>query len=198
MEGPLNRPHDRRGDYQFNMPGQFLYYLNMNTISNGSDGIAQIRERTPRLSELRQRLLELSGREVLFFGPEPDLDNLLARGRSFPTRRLRRRFIEDHRCHQSTALLWFESEGRIGIVTGYALAGDDIWAPHSWGVEDGTVVETTRVRRQCYFGVALTDSEALRFAVSNLPPEIVARIESDATEGRWPLPIIREFLAGTA
>jgi hypothetical protein len=120
----------------------------------------------PGLLVLRDRLLDLGGKEVVFFCPESDLSALLARGRSFPAARSRRRRMERSHCHGNVARLYFESRGRIRIATGYALSEDRLWRQHSWGVEGETVIETTEPR-VAYFGIELTVVKAALFALSN-------------------------------
>src|SRR4051812_39440274 len=83
----------------------------------------------PKLIELKKRLLALGGDRVVWVGPEPSLDELLASGRLFCTEGLSLRFIEDHRCHGNVATLWYESNGDIGIATGYSLS-EGMWVPH--------------------------------------------------------------------
>jgi hypothetical protein len=78
------------------------------------------------------------------------------------------------------ATLWLESRGRIAIVTGYALSGG-LWRQHSWGLEGGTVIETT-VRRTSYYGLELGLPDALRFACGN-PPHDLEEVHRTGEEG---------------
>ena len=148
--------------------------------------------RTPRLSILRERLLDLGGLEVVFHGPEPHLEALLDGGRLFPRAGRRRRLLGDSECHVNSATLWYESRGGVSIATGYGQQGDGLWLPHSWGVERGRILETTSGSWRSYFGVLLDEREALSFAFSELPSRLVERMKADAIAGSWPLSIIRE------
>jgi hypothetical protein len=136
-----------------------------------------------RLVELRSHLLDLGGLEVLWLHHEPHLDQLIETGRVFPRSRLRRRFIADSECHGNTAQLWYSSKGRIRIATGYALCDSGLWMPHSWGVEDGRIVETTSSRWAIYFGVELTGEEALKFVFANTSSNLRKRFERDLVAG---------------
>lgn len=148
--------------------------------------------RTPRLSLLRERLLELGGHEVVFHGPEPHLEALLDGGRLFPVAGRRRRFLADSECHVNSAKLWCESQGGVGIATGYGQLASGLWLPHSWGVERGRIVETTSGPWRRYFGVLLDDREALRFTISQFPTQLREQLAADAMAGLWPLSIVRE------
>jgi hypothetical protein len=149
----------------------------------------------PRLAELRQRLLGRDGIEVHIDGPEDELEELLARGRFYSKRRLTVQLLEESECHSNAACLWFESQGTIRIVTGYALCWDGIWVSHSWGVEGGRIIETNPGPYERYFGLELTARQALRFALSNLPPDLLDQLEADLTEGEWPRSIMDDIVA---
>jgi hypothetical protein len=132
-----------------------------------------ILDQKPEFAQLRSRLLELGGNEVIFRGSEFDINDVFERGRTFPTAGLRRRFIDDWECHSNAGLIWLESEGRTGIATGYAIEEDGLWIPHSWGFEDGLVIETTSTRWFGYFGYELGRSEAWKFTLAQLTKEQV-------------------------
>jgi hypothetical protein len=145
----------------------------------------------PGLDQLRQELLSHGGLDVVWVSPEPHLEPLLERGRLHPKRCLRRRFIADSQCHANASSLWYESEGRIRVGRGYAISERGLWFQHSWGVEDGRIIETTSTRWVRYFGFGLTDSEAWKFALGNSPIGFKERVEDDAHAGRWVWEIIR-------
>jgi hypothetical protein len=132
---------------------------------------------------LENLLLKIGGNRVLSQGPDPQLAELLKRGRSFPLEGLRRQVEEEHRCHSNTSRLWYESHGGIKIATGYALAEEGFWHQHTWGLDDGRVVETTSPRRERYFGVELTLAESVRFAMSNRGPDFQDQLRRDMATG---------------
>jgi hypothetical protein len=131
---------------------------------------------TPGLGELRGRLLERDGREVVLVWHEPHVGQLLSRGRDFNAADPDTCILGESMCHSNAALLWRLSLGEVGIVTGYALSGDGLWRQHSWGLRGERVVETTRPRVR-YFGFKLTGEEAEKFASENLPPELSHEID---------------------
>lgn len=155
-----------------------------------SDHAAFLRERAkpiltrqPRLAELRRRLLDLGGLEVVWQQTEIHLDDLIERGRTYTRSRMRRRFIADSECHPNAASLWYESRGATKIATGYALGDSGLWFSHSWGVEDGRIIETTSSRGLGYFGVELSGEIALRFMLGNASRELMKRFKADVRSG---------------
>ena len=87
---------------------------------------------------------------------------------------------ETHLCHANSASLWYESRGRIRVATGYCRSGD-VWLTHSWGMENGRIVETTCFS-ELYFGIILDELETLRCAFGELPG-LVERIKQDMNQG---------------
>jgi hypothetical protein len=67
-------------------------------------------------------------------------------------------------CHRNVAVLW-KSNPDMVIYSGYALSDDGVWRQHSWGFDDGTVIETC-VKRKKYFGYPLNKSESKEFFVA--------------------------------
>jgi hypothetical protein len=145
--------------------------------------VESLRERNLRLiselpgrDNLRTRLLDIGGQEVVFFGTEFDLDALLARGRDFSGERVEARVIlGPSMCHHSASLDWLASRGRVEIATGYALSDDGLWRQHSWGLQEGRVIEST-ASRVGYLGFVLADEEAERFARLNLGQHTIAML----------------------
>lgn len=117
---------------------------------------------------LKARLLEMGGLGVVLAYREPHLEEILGRGLLLDGRYHVQDRGEPSRCHANTALLWENAPDRIGIMTGYALSDDGLWRQHSWAwhFQRGVVIETT-LPRTAYFGVLLTDDEALAFAEAN-------------------------------
>ena len=121
----------------------------------------------PRYADLQARLLKLGGRLVVP-RTEPDLEILINRGKSWPTRGLRLWVGEPSACHANTADLWekWHTKG-FRIVTGWGLThNDQLWRQHSWGWL-GRIIETT-LRRDKYFGTMLTPAESQHFLNGNL------------------------------
>ena len=122
--------------------------------------------RQPGYDKLERMLLDRDGKRVAF-REEPDIQTLLRRGEFMPGKRSELRRMASRSCHSNAADLWWNTEGRIRIVTGWALSKDGIWRQHSWGLDpEGKVIETTE-RRKLYFGFVLNAEEAIAFADSN-------------------------------
>jgi hypothetical protein len=150
----------------------------------------------PRLTELRRRLLDIGGNEVAFVQPEPYPGELLARGCLHPKRGLRPWFIPSNQCRANAASLWYGSGGRIRVATGYSIGMCGLWVCHSWGVDDGRIVETTSSRwRDAYYGFEMTDRESLRLAFENLGPGFIERVRADAQPGSWVGELVKGFVA---
>lgn len=120
----------------------------------------------PQWEELETKLLSLGGNKVVFRS-EPDLEMIVSRGISFKGKSTFHK-LENSRCHSNTAFLWsnLKDEG-LQIVTGWALTKNDgMWRQHTWGLIDDEIIETT-LKRFKYFGVILTEDEAVEFYASN-------------------------------
>jgi hypothetical protein len=119
----------------------------------GQDG------RTPEPRDrLAARLLDAGGERVVWQEPEPYLDALLHRG-DFLDCPVRRRRGRRNRCHANSARIWAGDSVKYRLVTGFALGGG-CWRQHSWVLAGSVIHETTAVNEK-YFGVVLTDEEAL-------------------------------------
>lgn len=61
--------------------------------------------------------------------------------------------MEPSACHTNT-VEWYldQTEDDTSICTGYALSSDGLWRQHSWGLENGQIVETT-IERVAYYGL---------------------------------------------
>jgi len=97
----------------------------------------------PEYIKLEQRLLSMGGVMVVP-RQEPDQDKILSRGRLWNGDNVR--FIRGHpnTCHGNVAMLWWRNPMRYRIATGWALSDDGLWRQHSWIIERGNVVETTK------------------------------------------------------
>lgn len=116
----------------------------------------------PRRVELERRLLDLGGVMALLFLPDPQIGELLERGRYFPGARALMRLGEPASCHANAAMMFVQSGGEVRVATGYALSSDGLWRQHSWGIEvvDARILETTD-RRVRYYGYVLNDAETV-------------------------------------
>src|SRR5947209_7870 len=70
---------------------------------------------TPGLGDVRRRLLERGGREVALFWHEPQVGQLLVRGRDFEAAGSDSCTMAPSSCHGNVALLWRLSGGEVGI-----------------------------------------------------------------------------------
>lgn len=113
-------------------------------------------------SELATFLLSIGGNLVVPpMYPDGMVRRLLVDGLPFADVPLALEPGEPNDCHGNVVRLWRAGQARI--ATGYALSDDGLWREHSWGVRDGTVVETTEPR-QSYWGVLVDDDDAGDFA----------------------------------
>jgi hypothetical protein len=124
-------------------------------------------EQQPEIGVLRKLLLQLGGRELVA-PPNPDsaVQLLVAAGFVMAGPVLCK-IMENSKCHRNVARVWTQRrDGIVGIGTGYALSGDELWRQHSWGVRREGILETTESRTK-YFGILLQGWEADSFAESN-------------------------------
>lgn len=119
-------------------------------------------------ARLSERLLGHGGERALVDASDPDTPLVLDRGSHVSGRRARMfSGSRTNHCHGNCARVWRAGSWPGSIATGYALS-EGRWVPHSWMVKDGTVWETTPVRRDAYYGYALSPQEADRFALENI------------------------------
>ena len=133
-------------------------------IEHLQERMAKAVRKQPLLADLYELLLSIGGVAIVA-DYEPDVQELLERGRRFPVRGLRMKRGYPSACHFNVAQM-HEKRG-VGVATGYALSDDDLWRPHSWGYQGGKVVETTEPR-QVYFGFLMKPEEAADFCEANL------------------------------
>ena len=77
-------------------------------------------------------------------------------------------------CHQNVARLWIKRRRKgFAIVAGWALSDDGCWRQHTWGLEEGGVVETT-LERTAYFGVVLDVAQSAKFCFDNAAADLDA------------------------
>jgi hypothetical protein len=134
-------------------------------------------ETHPRLRELRTKLLNIGGEEIVC--PldcdelDKDLDNILDRCKVWKGWRARIRKGMQSQCHYNSILLWSINPDAMRITTGFALSPDGLWRQHSWCVsqDERRVYETTE-RRDIYYGYVLTERESLIRFKSVLPYEM--------------------------
>lgn len=143
----------------------------MNNQSEGyaDEGLGGLYRSQPEIRHLCFKLLSVGGQEVeLTSLPDRDLPILLALGERFTGTavHLVKRGSSSFR---NVALLWLAREGPIiAIGAGYALARNNVWHPHAWGIENGAIIETTEAHID-YFGCYLTGGGATAFALKHAP-----------------------------
>jgi hypothetical protein len=119
---------------------------------------------------LKRKLLSFGGNAVV---PQPatEMRAIMSRGQLFvPGKGYGYKWLhgaEPIACHENAARMWYASRGNVKIATGWALSGDGLWRQHSWGVENGNIIETT-VKRLKYYGAILTPRESKIFYMSNV------------------------------
>jgi len=121
------------------------------------------------MNTLKKRLLSLGGVAVNAGLDTPEeIKRLLSAGKLWNQPVLFEKGYSPGRCHANIADMYLHKR-RVGlkIVTGYALADEGVWYEHSWGIEDGKLVETTGNRYSMYFGYRLTKKEADDFCFYN-------------------------------
>jgi hypothetical protein len=107
--------------------------------------------KTPRLADLRERLVAIAGWGVIYNDHEYDLPGLVRRGRSHtgPVQLFPRGVPGE--CHANCARAWTAASDRFQIVTGYVLTADETIPEYLTGVFHR-------------FGLPLPPSRARRFA----------------------------------
>lgn len=124
------------------------------------------------IETLRAGLLAFGGDYVNVLGYDEEIPVLLLRGQLWNGRGATVEPGARSRCHANAARLMVADPASTLVATGYALSEDGLWREHSWGirVDPGSpkarVIETT-TPRVAYFGFALADAEARRFAEAN-------------------------------
>jgi len=139
----------------------------MPTAGNEGPNAAVLPEHQKLRAELEKKLLAIGGERVVWRDHEPDLAELVSRGRLF-TEPVRLRRGRQSACHCNSAKLWCKDIAGTTLVTGYGLSGDLLWRQHSWVVQKGALVETTELREK-YFGIVLEDMQAVRFWLAAAP-----------------------------
>jgi hypothetical protein len=120
----------------------------------------------PEYTGLKDRLLGMGGWAVCLPETEPNLEEILERGRVFSMRCTLLKG-EPCRCHSNSALYWESNSSSSSICTGYALSKDGMWRQHTWVLRvEGRLVETT-LRRLLYFGYVLSPKECQIFSAAN-------------------------------
>lgn len=123
---------------------------------------------TPPHKEFENRLLQIGGRRVIGHDDgDPDVPKLLQRGEVVPSQDVIMVAGEPNSCHANACRL-HNAMPDIHVHTGWALSGDGIWRPHSWGYfpHTGQVVETT-VSRDVYYGMRMQGDELEAFKMNN-------------------------------
>jgi hypothetical protein len=121
-------------------------------------------EEQPRILLLRDKLLQIGGTHLVPpEEPDPDLEDLLKHGYIIGGT-VRFEEMAENSCHWNVAALWLQKKQElVAVATGYALSDDGLWRQHSWGMQDGAILETTEPRTR-YFGLRMEGAEANSFA----------------------------------
>jgi hypothetical protein len=130
------------------------------------DRIDLVSETQPEILELRDKLLEIGGEELVATPLELGLDPFapvltkLGEVMQYP---VKLREMEASQCHHNVEKL-LKGKKLTAMGTGYGLSDDGLWRSHSWGLKqirgELLIIETT-VSREIYFGVPV-HREALR------------------------------------
>lgn len=118
------------------------------------------------MKQLIEVLLSFGGDRVAIVGFDEDVYRLFKRGQLWSGRRAIKMPGAPSQCHANAAGLWDTNKDVVILATGYALSKDGMWRQHSFGLNNGRVVETTEPR-VAYFGFAMTREESERFHDEN-------------------------------
>lgn len=124
-------------------------------------------QRRPPMRQLREKLLSLGGKNVVFFDDNLLADLLVERGRVYDGA-ARLILGAPNACHLNAQLLVLENPNRYLYATGYALSGG-LWRMHSWVLVQKprkyVIVETTD-HRELYYGIDMP-AEAVQLFFEN-------------------------------
>jgi hypothetical protein len=124
------------------------------------DRIDLVSKAQPEILQLRDRLLEIGGEELVAFPPQLGLDPfvpLLAELGEVMSYPVKLRKMEASQCHDNVERL-MKDKKLATMGRGYGLSDDGLWRNHSWGLKqtrDKVVIVETTVSREIYFGVPL-------------------------------------------
>jgi hypothetical protein len=118
--------------------------------------------------DMEAKLLGVGGLGMVSM-PEPDLQQLLERGRPFLGVTVQKARGQVNDCHGNAARKWRTNPDRFHIATGYALASHDgLWRQHTW-LWDGVKLYETTVPFLAYWGFVMTPAEAEKLAAAHAP-----------------------------
>jgi hypothetical protein len=80
--------------------------------------------------DMETELLAVGGLGLVSM-PEPDLQQLLERGRPFLAVTVQKARGQVNDCHGNTARTWREAKGSLQVATGFALSDDALWRQHT-------------------------------------------------------------------
>ena len=113
------------------------------------------------------KLLSIGGVEVkLGLDSEEEQNRMLNDGRIYSEKV---NFVSgvSNQCHRNVSDKYNKtSKNGFKIVSGYALS-DGIWVQHSWGFYRNSIIETTKIKFDNYYGYELTIEESNEFCFSN-------------------------------
>ena len=126
---------------------------------------------------LKSKLLSLGGEKVEYkHEAKWELKRMVFDGRVFDEKVTKVRGAQSQ-CHRNIAE-YYDNNGNshvyrywhhFKIITGYALS-DGIWVAHTWGTKRNhlRLIESTKVKRDIYYGYELTKEESEEFVNNEL------------------------------
>jgi len=137
-----------------------------------------------RWVKLRSILLGIGG-EMIVPVPEPDLAEIIARGKHIKAP-VKMKTMRQSACHKNAAKLC-RMNPNYRIMTGWALSDDGLWRQHSWVLDKktNTIIETTELR-EAYFGIEL-EGQAARDFIENNPEDLSASMKAGAAGAAYTL-----------
>jgi len=113
---------------------------------------------------LEQKLISFGGHRAVWMNDEPNLTCLLKDGKLYQEPVVMKASSLDD-CYENMARAWGKDVENTQLATGYAL-NDNKWRPHDWAIRDGAIWEFG-VSGEKYFGIILTEAQALRFWITH-------------------------------
>ena len=116
-------------------------------------------------SQFAEHLLSFGGDRVIGHEGDPDLTNIMTRGKTFSGKDPIMMPGAPSRCHGNVCAL-HDANPHVKVHTGFALSDDGTWRPHSWATSGKNVVETTTPRSK-YLGFRMNNQELDEFKFNN-------------------------------
>lgn len=108
---------------------------------------------------VNKRLAKIAKGPVMHEGNQDYfLNNSDTEPKLFNTKDLIREPMQQNKCHANVSHCW-KAKKIDAFATGYGYvklkSGNGLWLPHSWGMRNGKIVETTPASFDMYYGVEL-------------------------------------------